>query len=195
VTSEQTTSAGGPATPARRPRDSAATRETILNAGREVFAQLGYDRAGTREIAAAAGVDARLIGRYFGSKEGLFTAVIDRAFEKSMLMGPGHNRDAARALLTGDTTGPADGLLIAMRSAANQRAAAIMRADLEGRYQRMVADQLSGPHAAGRAALLIAICSGVQVTRDVIGNSALAGDGVEALVPYLEAALDAVSGP
>ena len=125
----------------------------------------------------------------------LFTAVVERAFEKSMLMGPGHNGDAARTLLTGDATAPADGLLIAMRSAANERAAAIMRADLEGRYQRMVADQLPGPHAAGRAALLIAICSGVQVTRDVIGNSALAGDGVDQLVPYLEAALDAVSGP
>lgn len=48
---------------------------------------------------------------------------------------------------------------------------------------------------AGRAALLIAVCSGVQLMRDVIGNSELAGDGVDELVPYLEAALDAISAP
>ncbi len=161
-------------------------------AAREVFAEVGYDQAGIRDIGARAGVDARLIGRYFGSKEGLFTEVVALAFEKTMLMGPGHNRTAAETLLVGHAPEPADGMLIALRSAANERAAAIMREHLERNYQRVVTDGLSGPDAAGRAALLIAVCSGVQLMRDVLGNAALTGD-VDALVPYLEAALDAIS--
>ncbi|MDA0165339.1 TetR/AcrR family transcriptional regulator [Solirubrobacter ginsenosidimutans] len=176
----------------RRRRDAAATREAVLIAAREVFAEFGYDGAGTREIAAAAGVDARLIGRYFGSKEGLFTEVVERAFEKTLLLGPGHNHEAARALLSDHGDGPADGLLIALRSASNERAAAIMRAHLEANYHRAVTDGLAGPHAAGRALLLIAVCSGVQLMRDVLGHSGLSDDDAGELVPYLEAALDAI---
>jgi AcrR family transcriptional regulator len=165
-----------------------------MRAAREVFVEVGYDRAGIRDIGARAGVDARLIGRYFGSKEGLFTEAVDLAFAKTMMMGPGHNREAARALLAEGVPEPADGMLLALRSAGNERAAAIMRESLERNYQRVVTDELAGPAAAGRAALLIAICSGVQLMRDVIGVGALTAEGVADLVPYLEAALDAVSG-
>jgi len=160
-------------------------------AAREVFTRLGYDRAGTREIAAGAGVDARLIGRYFGSKEKLFTEVVDIVFEKTMMMGPGLNDAAARTLLT--ATERADGMLMALRSASNERAVAIMRDNIERRYQLAVADGLSGPHAAGRAALLIAVCSGVQLMRTVIGSTVLTGDNADDLVPYLQAALDVIS--
>jgi AcrR family transcriptional regulator len=180
-----------PALPRRR--DAAATREAVLLAAREVFAELGYDGAGIRDIGARAGVDARLIGRYFGSKEGLFTEVVDLAFEKSMMMGPGHNHEAARSLLIDSAPEPADGMLIAVRSASNERAAAIMRDNLARNYERVVTDELSGPDAAGRAALLIAICSGVQLMRDIIGNKALTTGDLDRLVPYLEAALDAIS--
>lgn len=177
--------------PAPRRRDAAATREAVLRAAGEVFTRLGYDRAGTREIAAAAGVDARLIGRYFGSKEKLFAQVVDIVFEKTMMMGPGLNKVAAQALLA--DAGPADGMLMALRSASNERAVAVMRDNIERRYQRAVADGLSGPHTAGRATLLIAVCSGVQLMRTVIGSTVLTGDNANELVPYLEAALDAIS--
>jgi AcrR family transcriptional regulator len=177
--------------PAPRRRDAAATREAVLLAAREMFTRLGYDRAGTREIAAAAGVDARLIGRYFGSKEKLFAQVVDVVFEKTMMMGPGLNNAAAHALLA--DAGPADGMLMTLRSASNERAVAIMRDNIECRYQRAVTDGLAGPHAAGRAALLIAVCSGVQLMRTVIGSTVLTGGGADELVPYLEAALDAIS--
>jgi len=42
-----------------------------------MFAEHGYDAATTRQIAAEAGVDAALIARYFGSKEGLYLAVVE----------------------------------------------------------------------------------------------------------------------
>lgn len=53
---------------------SAATRQAILDAARSAFASHGYDRTTIRAVAAAAGVDASMVMRYFGSKAGLFTA-------------------------------------------------------------------------------------------------------------------------
>jgi AcrR family transcriptional regulator len=58
----------------RRSRDADATRAAILAAARERFAAEGYDRATIRAIAADAGIDAALVMRYYGNKEGLFAA-------------------------------------------------------------------------------------------------------------------------
>jgi AcrR family transcriptional regulator len=182
----------GPAAAPRR-RDAAATRTAILHAAREAFTRLGYDGVGVREIAREAGVDTRLITRYFGSKEGLFTEVVDLAYEKSMMMTPEHNAAAARALLTGASKHEEDGLLLTLRSAANPRAAAIMRASIERNYQVRLADALPGTDTTGRAALLIAICAGVLLNRTLLGHTALNEPDAERLIPLLQAALDAVA--
>ena len=55
-----------------RVRSAARTRADILAAARDQFAQNGYDRTTTRSVAAAVGVDAALVNRYFGSKAELF---------------------------------------------------------------------------------------------------------------------------
>ncbi|MGW1209219.1 TetR/AcrR family transcriptional regulator [Streptomyces sp. NPDC002499] len=178
--------------PARR-RDSAATRAAILKAALETFTERGYDGAGLREIAGAAGADTRLISRYFGSKEGLFAEVVDLAYEKSMMMTPEHNADAARTLLTGEGGKEGDGLLLTLRSVSNPRAAAIMRDSIERNYQRRLADALSGTDATGRSAVLIAICAGVLLNRVLLGHTALNSPDTERLIPYLHAALDAVA--
>src|ERR1700760_4152576 len=67
---------GNKATATRRPHDAEASRRALLGAAREVFDEVGYDRATTREIGERAGVDPALIARYFDSKEGLFIAAI-----------------------------------------------------------------------------------------------------------------------
>jgi AcrR family transcriptional regulator len=67
---------GDKATATRRPHDAEASRRALLEAAREVFDEVGYDRATTREIGERAGVDPALIARYFDSKEGLFIATI-----------------------------------------------------------------------------------------------------------------------
>src|SRR5437868_5142542 len=61
---------------ARRPHDAEASRAALLAAAREVFDEVGYERATTREIGERAGVDPALIARYFDCKEGLFLAAI-----------------------------------------------------------------------------------------------------------------------
>jgi AcrR family transcriptional regulator len=60
----------------RRPYDAQASREALLDAATGLFAEHGYERATIREIGERAGVDAALIARYFGGKEGLFLAVL-----------------------------------------------------------------------------------------------------------------------
>jgi len=55
----------------RRP-GATDTREEIAVAARSLFAELGYERATFRKIAAAAGVDPALVVHFYGSKEELF---------------------------------------------------------------------------------------------------------------------------
>ncbi|MEU6368363.1 TetR family transcriptional regulator [Streptomyces sp. NPDC046931] len=59
------------------PRRSDATRTAILAAARERFASDGYERATIRAIARDARIDPSMVMRYYGSKEGLFDAVLD----------------------------------------------------------------------------------------------------------------------
>lgn len=54
-----------------------ASRDIILEAAAEEFAQRGYDGATIRSIAESAGVDTALVHHYFGNKAGLFAAVVD----------------------------------------------------------------------------------------------------------------------
>ena len=59
----------------RRPGAS-DTREQIAVAARTQFAELGYERATFRGIAAATGVDPALVVHFYGSKEDLFREVM-----------------------------------------------------------------------------------------------------------------------
>jgi len=67
---------------ASRRRDREATKQALLAAGVEVFAEHGYDAATTRAVAQAAGVNEQLIQRYFGGKAGLLLAIIERFGEQ-----------------------------------------------------------------------------------------------------------------
>src|SRR5947199_6730480 len=59
------------------------TRRRILDAALEIFASEGYEGASTRQLAERAGVNLPAIRYYFGSKEGLFRAVIDSIIERT----------------------------------------------------------------------------------------------------------------
>ncbi|HET9108068.1 MAG TPA: CerR family C-terminal domain-containing protein [Steroidobacteraceae bacterium] len=70
--------AGSPRRPRRREGGGYArgehTRRRLLDAGIELFAELGYERASTRAIAHRAGVSLPALQYYFGGKEGLHRA-------------------------------------------------------------------------------------------------------------------------
>jgi AcrR family transcriptional regulator len=83
-------------------------REQLLEIGRSLFAERGFDATSVEEIAAKAGVSKPVVYEHFGGKEGLYAVVVDREMRTlldmvtSALTG-GHPRElleqAAFALL------------------------------------------------------------------------------------------------
>jgi len=57
-------------------------REQILGAADQLFGEVGYDAASTREIALRSGVNKALIHYHFRSKEDLYLAVLDRYYQR-----------------------------------------------------------------------------------------------------------------
>jgi AcrR family transcriptional regulator len=183
-----------PAAPPARRRNAAATKEALKRAALEAFTRAGYDGVGLREIATAAGVDPRLVGRYFGSKAELFAETLELTTE-SRPMVPPVTPDAAAELLTrARAENYLDGYLMTIRSTSNPEATAILRDVIERHGAQPLAALLTGPHRDGRAALLIAINMGILLMRDILGTAALTNEEGEDLVPYLEAAFKAVAG-
>ena len=66
--------------PARRPRDAQATRARILRAASQEFARLGFAGARGERIAQRARSSERMLYYYYGSKEGLYRAVLEAAY-------------------------------------------------------------------------------------------------------------------
>jgi AcrR family transcriptional regulator len=64
-----------------RPRDADRSQKDILDAALAEFAEHGLGGARMDRIAERAGVNKRLIYYYFESKESLFLAVLERAYE------------------------------------------------------------------------------------------------------------------
>ncbi|GAA3634825.1 TetR/AcrR family transcriptional regulator [Kineosporia mesophila] len=78
-----------------RRRNSAQSREMLLTAAGELFAERGYEKTTLREIGVRAGVDPALIARYFGSKAKLYLAAL-RLESQTGGIDPIDLRDPAR---------------------------------------------------------------------------------------------------
>src|SRR5919108_1521442 len=63
-----------------RRRDAAATRDALLTAGAELFAERGYDGVPVAAIAQKAGVNKAMINYHFGGKRGLYLAIVSATF-------------------------------------------------------------------------------------------------------------------
>jgi TetR/AcrR family transcriptional regulator len=70
----------GEAKPQRR--NPAATQRKLLSAARREFARNGLAGARVDEIAARAGVNKQLVYHYFGDKDALYLAVLERVYEE-----------------------------------------------------------------------------------------------------------------
>lgn len=102
----RTADAAGDAEPKPRTRDADATRARILDAAKGEFARLGLGGARVDEIADKARANKRMIYHYFGSKEELFTAVLEEAYldirnaEQELQLSHLSPRDALVKLVT-----------------------------------------------------------------------------------------------
>jgi AcrR family transcriptional regulator len=66
--------------PAERQRNAERTRREILEVATREFAEHGYSGARVDEIAERTRTTKRMLYYYFGSKEGLYVAVLERAY-------------------------------------------------------------------------------------------------------------------
>src|SRR5438132_11949299 len=63
-----------------RRRDAAATRDALLAAGTELFAERGYDGVPVWAVAQKAGVNKAMINYHFGGKRQLYRAIVTSTF-------------------------------------------------------------------------------------------------------------------
>lgn len=84
---------------------AAQRRQQLVDVGRGLFAELGYDAATVEEIAARAGVSKPVVYEHFGGKEGLYAVVCDREMDhlgkriNEALEGEGSRRRIERAAI------------------------------------------------------------------------------------------------
>ena len=73
----------------RRRRNPQASRRAILDAAEELFSARGYDGASLGEIGRRAGVSSALPAYFFGGKDGLYHAVLERLLaQREERLGP-----------------------------------------------------------------------------------------------------------
>jgi AcrR family transcriptional regulator len=173
----------------RRPGNPAITRRSILDAARARFAEVGFDRATIRSIAAEAEVDPALVHHHFGTKDELFVAVHElpmspKQFLTAIGSGPREEMGERIArLYLSVIAGPDAAPLSLLRAAAtNDAAARMMREFVEDLLLRHADELIDLPQARLRLALVGSHMIGVVVGRALIGIPDLARKDVDDLV-------------
>jgi len=160
-----------------------------LRAARRHFADVGYEQATIRRIAAAANVDPALVLHYFGSKDGLFAAAMD--FPRPDTVIPetfgagldGLGERVARFFFTIWEGDAGVGLLGLLRSVhGSEKAAAMMREFISTELLARVTPTLSGRERELRAELAVSHLIGVAVLRYVVRLEPLASTPPATLV-------------
>lgn len=192
--------------------DSVGTREIARDAG--VTAMLVNRYFGSKEALFAAAVEVAFAGDPADSVRGLLRGLDGSAeLERPPGSKPASD-DLPHALISSSKTelagriakmvmtkttsppGPADPLLLALRSASNERTAAIVRECIQRHFERPLRTRLQGQWVAERVALLLAILSGFQMMRRIIRTDALANGDSAFLEAQLTELLERlISGP
>ena len=174
----------------RRPGDS-GTRDAILDAARDTFADKGFAAASVRAIATRAGVDAALVHHYFGTKTDLFGAAMELPFDPAAvvpaLLEPGIDGLGERIVrfFLGVWAQPVPRARIqaVLRSALTEEAgAALLRDFVTTEVLGRVAAALGTPDAELRAALVGSQLVGLGVLRYIVRVEPLASADTDAVV-------------
>lgn len=176
----------------RRPGDPEVTKRSILAAAREVFSELGFDRATMREIASRADVDPALIHHHFGTKQDLFAAAHEFPFNPAQSLHqvetlPREERAEAIARLYLNILGaPGSPVLSLLRAAAtNEAAAAMLREFITSILLDNAPRLIDFPDARLRIAMLGSHIMGLVLARSVIELPDVADADSEVLVGIL----------
>ncbi|GAA2776441.1 TetR family transcriptional regulator [Saccharopolyspora taberi] len=170
----------------RRKHDSAASKEALLRAAAELFAERGFEQTTVREVAARAGVNQALLFRYFGSKQELFAEVLgigsDSVLEESPADLP---RRLVTEVLSLRQTGGDHPFAVMLRSFNDERAARLLRERVGERYIAKLCELTDAPDAELRAGLVLACVLGLGLSRSVLHNEALAAADPEAISAHM----------
>jgi AcrR family transcriptional regulator len=176
-------------------KKSDRTREAILSAARQLFAQQGYESTTVREVAERARIDPAMVMRYFGSKDGLFAEAASVELDLPALAAV-DPADAGRAMVEHfleiwEGAGSKQGMAVLLRSSAsNGYAAAKMREAFLRQVMPFITamgDPDSAPRRAGLVAsqlLGLAMCRYVLELPPVVALSR--AEIVAALGPTLQ---------
>jgi AcrR family transcriptional regulator len=175
------------------------TEAAILDAARELFAELGFERATIRGVAARAGVDPALVMQHFGSKEGLFAAsarwTVDRKRIAAAPLGDLAHTAFEDLFRTFEDPASRDGAVALIRNClTHDTARDVMRDEVICETQATVSRTIGGPDAELRAALLGSTIVGAVLGRYLLQIPALASasraDLERVLLPVLQALVD-----
>ncbi|QCQ91264.1 TetR/AcrR family transcriptional regulator [Rhodococcus sp. SGAir0479] len=167
--------------PGRRPGPS-VTRERILEAARNQFADKGFDHATIRSIAQEARVDAALVHHYFGTKHQLLIAAVALPLDPATVLGPLASAplETLGAALAGTVIGVWDSahqpaVVAAVRSALTGGREGLIRSFLLEVALRDLVPRVDSPPGTGelRIALVASQMAGLFVTRHLLGVDAL----------------------
>ncbi|WP_024935458.1 TetR/AcrR family transcriptional regulator [Actinomadura welshii] len=185
-----------------RRRGSPDTREAILAVARRRFLADGYQPVTMRSIAAEAGVDAALISYFFGSKRGLFGAVLGLVANPPEVLAGALPGDPAtlpervlEALLTAwDDPEKGAPLVFLVRNAVQDpELTRLVRDLIEREIVGRIAEYAGGPEARARAAAFGTQLAGLIFVRYLIGVEPVASmprdELIRHLAPGLRAAL------
>lgn len=170
------------------------TEAAILRSARLHFSRRGFEQVGVRDVADAAGVNAALVIRYFGTKEALFEQAVTQAVDLAGLFEVPHERlgEVLVRYIIGKKD--ADSLLALLRSAGSEQAGALLRGSLEAQFITPLAASMEGDDRALRAGLIAAQLLGVALMREVIVSESLASADGERIVaryaPLVQKLLD-----
>lgn len=176
----------------RRRNDAQASRRALLEAAAALFDERGYQGATVRDIGERAGVDAALIARYFGGKEGLYLAALQETERPPLPTDP--YAVFATFLGKSDEDGSNNPICRAMVSPS-------LSPELRDQVGALMARRVTGPLAERlrregvsesrlRAELLVAVALGVTLTRSSGTLTALA----DASLDEIHAVLDPLVG-
>jgi AcrR family transcriptional regulator len=175
----------------RRPGNS-DTREAILAAARQAFAERGYDKASIRQIATSAGVDPALVHHYFGAKDQLFLAAMEapidpaKAIEEVVSGGlDGIGERLVRMFLTvWDSPAGVTAAALVRSAASHEWSARMLREFITTQILRRVVDRLGLDSKEGplRASLVASQLMGLILTRYIIKIEPIASTPRETLV-------------
>jgi AcrR family transcriptional regulator len=174
----------------RRPGNQ-DTREAILTAARDAFAERGFDGASIRAIAAAAGVDPALVHHYFGSKDQLFLAAIEAPINPAEMLervAAGDRADVGdrlvRTLLSvWDSPAGAAAIALIRSAVANDAMAKLVRQFIVDRLVRsaLIRMGVDKTEAPLRATLVASQMAGLVMMRYVLKAEPLASASPDAI--------------